>query len=76
LKLELILLQWDLEWGALIDAIYGMNLTNGFEQNPYDFYIITGSSCCFLSGIIAFAIMRLLRYRKIRLHRSTKTNLF
>ncbi len=62
--------------GALIAGIYGMNLTNGFEQNPYAFYAIAGSSCCFISGIIAFTIMRLLRYRKIRLHRSNKTTLF
>ncbi|CAF1403774.1 unnamed protein product [Rotaria magnacalcarata] len=62
--------------GAFITGIYGMNLFNGIEQNPYAFYIITGSSFCFISGIISIGIIRLFRYRKVRLHRSNKMNIF
>jgi magnesium transporter len=62
--------------GALIAGIYGMNLSNGFEQSPYTFYIVTGTTLCFISGIVAVGIMKLFRYRKVRLHRSHKTNIF
>ncbi|CAF1588502.1 unnamed protein product, partial [Didymodactylos carnosus] len=30
--------------GAFIVGIYGMNFTNGFEQHPYAFYVVCGSS--------------------------------
>lgn len=62
--------------GALITGIYGMNLLNHFEQNPHAFYFITGSSICFIIGIISIGIIRLFRYRKVRLHRSNKNKIF
>ncbi|CAF2588185.1 unnamed protein product [Rotaria sp. Silwood2] len=62
--------------GAFVTGMYGMNLLNGFEQHPYAFYIVTGTTCCFICGIITIGIMRLLRYRKVRLHRSNKINIF
>jgi len=62
--------------GAFIAGIYGMNLSNGFEQTPYVFYFITGTSCLFISGIIVMGITRLRRYRRIKLHRSNKTHVF
>jgi len=62
--------------GAVIAGIYGMNVSHGFEQNPYAFYIITGTTFCFITGFVAVGIMRLLRYRKIRLHRSNKREIF
>ncbi len=46
--------------GAFVAGIYGMNLTSGLEQNPYAFY----------------AIMRLFRYRKIKLCGSNKIDIF
>jgi magnesium transporter len=61
--------------GAFIAGIYGMNLSNSLEQNPYAFYVVTGTSFCFITGIIAVAIIRLFRYRKIRLHRSNKIDI-
>ena len=62
--------------GAFIAGIYGMNFTTGFEQNPYAFYAIAGTASCFMGGVVAFAIKRLLRHGNIRLHRSNKNNLF
>ena len=62
--------------GAFIAGIYGMNLTNGFEQNPYAFYAVAGTTLCFIGGAIAIAFVRLLRYRKVRLHRSNKIDIF
>ena len=56
--------------GALIAGIYGMNLYNGLEQHPYAFYIVSGSSVVFITGIVAFAFQKLVSYRKVRLHRS------
>ena len=58
--------------GALIAGIYGMNLSNGFETNPYAFYAIAGSTSCLMTGVVAFALVRLFRYGKIRLHRSQR----
>ncbi|CAF1481569.1 unnamed protein product [Rotaria sordida] len=58
--------------GAFITGLYGMNLLNNFEQNLYAFYIVTGTTFSFISGIIILGIIRLFRYRKIRLHRSNK----
>ena len=56
--------------GAFVAGIYGMNLTNGLEQNPYAFYAVAGTSLCFIGEITATTFVRLLRYRKVRLHRS------
>ena len=58
--------------GALIAGICGMNLSHGFEQAPYSFYIIPGATCCFMTGSMVVAIIKLRRYNKIRLSRSNK----
>ncbi len=74
IKINIITMGFGL--GAFIAGIYGMNLTHGLEQNPYAFYAISGASFCFITGAITFAIMRLFRYRKIKLRRSNRSDIF
>ena len=74
IRINIVTMGFDLI--AFIARIYGMNLTNGFEQNPYAFYAVAGTTLCFIGGAIAIAFVRLLRYRKVRLHRSNKIDIF
>lgn len=75
-EIRINIITMGLGMGAFVASLYGMNLSNGFESNPYAFYIVTGTTFCFITGLVAVAIMRLLRYRKVRLNRSNKIDIF
>ncbi|CAF1269580.1 unnamed protein product [Adineta ricciae] len=75
-EIRINIITMSLGMGAFIAGIFGMNLTNGLEQNPYAFYAITGTSIVLISGVVVRAFARLLRYRRIRLHRSNKIDTF
>ncbi|UJR29418.1 hypothetical protein I4U23_010630 [Adineta vaga] len=75
-EIRINIITMGLGMGAFIAGIFGMNLTNGIEQNPYAFYAITGTSTILIGGVIAMAFIRLLKYRKIRLHRSNRIDMF
>ena len=62
--------------GAFIAGVFGMNFATGLETHPSAFYLLTGTSICLMSAIIALSMNRLLRYRKIRLHRTNKLKIF
>jgi hypothetical protein len=56
--------------GAFITAIYGMNLYSGLEEDPRALIAVAAFSSCFAIAAIAMGIHRLIKYRKIKLHRS------
>ena len=62
--------------GAFIAGVFGMNFSTGLEQHPSAFYLLTGASIFLMTGIVAMAMTRLLRYRKIRLHRTNTLKIF
>jgi len=75
-EIKINIITMGLALGAFIAGIYGMNLTNGFEQSTTTFYVVTGTSFCLMGGLVAIAVFKLFRYQKIRLHRSHKTKIF
>ncbi|CAF0987173.1 unnamed protein product [Adineta ricciae] len=75
-EIRINIITMSLGMGAFIAGTFGMNLTNGIEQNPYAFYAITGTSIVLIGGAIVRAFARLSRYRRIRLHRSNKIDTF
>jgi hypothetical protein len=58
--------------GAFITAIYGMNLYSGIEEHPRALILVATFSSCFAIASIAIGIYRLVKYRKIKLHRSNQ----
>ena len=75
-EIRINIISMGLGLGAFVAGLYGMNFAHGFEESPYAFYVVTGTTCCFIAGITAVGMIRLLRYRKIRLRRSNKTDVF
>ncbi len=59
--------------GGFIVGVYGMNLLSGYEKNPAAFYVVISCSMSFIVGIITVGMTRLLKYRRIRLHRAVKS---
>lgn len=75
-EIRINIITMGLALGAFIAGIYGMNLTNGLEQNTLAFYTVTGTSLCIIGGVIVVGLLRLFRYQKIRLRRSNRTGIF
>ena len=75
-EIRISIISMGLGIGALVAGIYGMNVTHGLEQNSNGFYIITGTTLSFIGSVIAIGMVRSLRYRKIRLKRPNKKDVF
>mmetsp|Transcript_14195 Transcript_14195/g.20634 ORF Transcript_14195/g.20634 Transcript_14195/m.20634 type:complete len:373 (-) Transcript_14195:1356-2474(-) len=64
LEVYLNLVTMSLAAGALFAGVFGMNLTSGYEEHPYAFYIVStsllGSSVLFFKGSMAY-----LRFKRI-----------
>lgn len=61
--------------GAFITAIYGMNLASGLEEHPRALYLVATFSSCFVLAAIVVGIRQLLKYKRIKLHRSNPNTL-
>lgn len=58
--------------GGFIVGVYGMNLLNGYENQPTTFYIVISYSVCLISGFVGVGVVQLLKYRRIRLQKTKK----
>jgi magnesium transporter len=58
--------------GAFITAIYGMNLSSGFEQHPRALLFVAAGSSMFVIASVMIGIRQLFKYRRIKLHRSNE----
>jgi magnesium transporter len=75
-EIRINIITMGLALGALIAGVFGMNVITGMEQHPQAFVLLTAGSVFAIGGVVAMAMKRLLRYRKVRLHRSNKLRIF
>ncbi|CAF1533653.1 unnamed protein product [Rotaria sordida] len=61
--------------GAFITAIYGMNLYSGMEEHPRALIYVATISSCFAITSVVIGIHRLLKYKRVKLHRSDQNTL-
>ncbi|KDE09250.1 hypothetical protein MVLG_00570 [Microbotryum lychnidis-dioicae p1A1 Lamole] len=60
--------------GAVVAGLFGMNLENGWEQDPVMFRTVTASICAIMSVIFALGWTRFNRARKSQLMLRHRTN--
>lgn len=69
-EIRINILTMGLAIGAFVGGIFGMNLLNGYEQQPMVFYLVSGSSLGLIAIVVVYYLRRLSKFTKVRLHRT------
>ena len=67
LELQTAITTLALAVGGTVGAVFGQNLTSGYEEHASAFYWVTGTTCAMMAGVFTIGWVRMLRARRSQL---------